>query len=210
MEAWRKILHDALREAGLETAETSLARYVELLVRWNQAFNLTAVRDPAGMVPRHILDSAVLSPLLRAGPLLDVGTGAGLPGIVLAILDPGLKVTLLDSNGKKTRFCRQAAAELGLKNVEVVQARCEDYRPTGGFVTVVSRAFASLADFVTGTRHLLVDGGTFLAMKGAYPHQELAALPEGVRVRGVHPLQVPGLDAERHVVEMELLHREDE
>lgn len=205
---WRQELADGMREAARPGQVETLVRYVELLVRWNQAFNLTAVRDPAAMVPRHILDSAVLAPFVRPGSLLDVGTGAGLPGIVLATLLPDVPVTLLDSNGKKTRFCRQAVAELGLGNVTVVQARVEGYRPVERFVTVVSRAFASLTDFVNGTRQLLADGGTFLAMKGAYPHDELNALPAGVRNLGVHPLQVPGLDAERHVVEMELQNSE--
>lgn len=202
MPDWRQQLHDALHALGMPGA-SRLVHYVELLDRWNQAFNLTAVRDPAEMVPRHILDSAVLAPLVKAGSLVDVGTGAGLPGIVLAVLRPELAVTLLDSNGKKTRFCRQAIAELGVKNATVVQARVEDYRPGDRFVTVVSRAYASLADFIASTQHLLADGGAFLAMKGAYPHDELNALPAGVRVIGVHPLQVPGLHADRHVVELE-------
>lgn len=204
MTDWRQQLRDDLAALGFPGGDTLVA-YVELLDRWNKAFNLTAVRDPAEMVPRHILDSAVLAPMMRSGRLIDVGTGAGLPGIVLAVLRPELPVTLLDSNGKKTRFCRQAVAELGLENVAVFQARVEDYRPVERFVTVVSRAYASLADFVTSTRHLLVEGGKFLAMKGAYPHDELSALPAGVRVTGIHPLQVPGLHAERHVVEMELV-----
>lgn len=204
MTDWRQQLRDDLAALGFPGGDTLVA-YVELLDRWNKAFNLTAVRDPAEMVPRHILDSAVLAPMAGTGRLIDVGTGAGLPGIVLAVLQPDLDVTLLDSNGKKTRFCRQAAAELGLKNVAVFQARVEDYHPMERFVTVVSRAYASLADFVTSTRHLPVEGGKFLAMKGAYPHDELSALPAGVRVTGIHPLQVPGLHAERHVVEMELV-----
>lgn len=204
MSDWRRTLTEQLRALGHESAADVLARYVELLARWNQAFNLTAVRDPAAMVPRHILDSAVIAPFAKNGPLADVGTGAGLPGIVLAVLRPELAVTLIDSNGKKTRFCRQAAAELGLRNVAVAQARVEDYRPVERFATVISRAYASLADFASSTRHLLADGGTFLAMKGAYPHAELHDLPAGVRLVAVHPLHVPGLDAERHVVEMEL------
>lgn len=202
MKDWQQELDEGLRALGVAGHADVLRRYVDLLVRWNRAFNLTAVRDPAEMVPRHILDSAVIAPFAGPGPLVDVGTGAGLPGIVLAVLRPDLEVMLLDSNGKKTRFCRQAVSELGLGNVAVTQVRVEDYRPREGFATVVSRAFASLADFVTGTRHLLIEGGTFLAMKGAYPHEELHALPADVRVVGVHPLAVPGLDAERHVVEI--------
>lgn len=204
MNSWPKKLHDALQESGHGQAAEQLVRYVELLERWNQAFNLTAVRDPAEMVTRHIMDSVVVMPFIKGGSLADVGTGAGLPGIVLAILRPELDVMLIDSNGKKTRFCRQAATELGLQNVAVEHVRVEDYRPVERFATVVSRAYASLEDFVSSTRHLLNEGGTFLAMKGAYPHQELSALPAGVHLHAVHPLQVPGLDAKRHVVEMEL------
>ncbi|HEX7030880.1 MAG TPA: 16S rRNA (guanine(527)-N(7))-methyltransferase RsmG [Gammaproteobacteria bacterium] len=204
MTDWRQQLDDGLRVLGITGRDAALQQYVELLVRWNQAFNLTAVRSPQEMVPRHILDSAVLAPFVRDGRLADAGTGAGLPGIVLAVLRPDIEVTLVDSNGKKTRFCRQAVTELGLRNVAVEQARVEGYRPRERFATVVSRAFASLADFTASTRHLPAEGGIFLAMKGAYPHDELQALPAGVRLLGVHPLKVPGLDAERHVVEMEL------
>lgn len=201
---WQQALRNGLAELGVPNAADVLCEYVSLLMRWNRAFNLTAVREPDEMVSRHILDSAVIAPFAGSGPLLDVGSGAGLPGIVLAVLKPGLRVTLLDSNGKKTRFCRQAAAELGLRNVEVVQSRVEDYRPPEAFATVVSRAFAALGDFVDGARHLVVPGGRLLAMKGAYPHEELSALPPRARALAVHPLVVPGLDAERHLVELEL------
>lgn len=208
MSEWRKTLHDEIQALGYPDAGEPLVRYVELLERWNHAYNLTAVRDPAEMVQRHILDSAVIKAFLEKGPIADVGTGAGLPGIVLAILRPQLAFTLIDSNGKKTRFCRQAVAELGLGNVAVEQARVEDYLPVERFATVVSRAYASLAEFVSSTRHLLVEGGTFLAMKGAYPHQELNELPDGVRLVAVHPLSVSGLNAERHLAEMELQRQE--
>lgn len=204
MNSWREKLHDALQASGHAHAADQLTRYVELLARWNQAFNLTAVRDPAEMVSRHIMDSVVIAPFVKGGSLADVGTGAGLPGIVLAILRPELDVALIDSNGKKTRFCRQAATELGLQNVAVEHLRVEDYRTNERFATVVSRAYASLEDFVSSTRHLLNEGGTLLAMKGAYPHDEMNHLPAGIRVVAVHPLVVPGLDAERHVVEMTL------
>jgi len=204
MSEWRENLHAAMQALGHPAAGEPLVRYVELLTHWNQAFNLTAVRDPAEMVPRHILDSAVIEPLIRKGPVADIGTGAGLPGIVLAILRPELAITLIDSNGKKTRFCRQAVTELGLGNVAVEQVRAEDYRTNERFATVVSRAYASLADFVSSTRHLLIDGGTFLAMKGAYPHDELGGLPADVHLAAVHPLNVPGLNAERHVAEIKL------
>lgn len=208
MSDWQQTLNAQLAAMGHGEAADLLCRYVALLVRWNQAFNLTAVREPAEMVTRHILDSAVIAPFLPHGPVADIGSGAGLPGLVLAVLRRDETFTLVDSNGKKTRFCRQAVTELGLENVAVVHARVEDYRPVERFATVVSRAYASLHDFVSDTRHLLVSGdnerGKFLAMKGAYPHHEMEALPGGVRVLAVHPLHVPGLDAERHLVEMEL------
>lgn len=204
MSDWQQTLTAQLSAMGCGASAPALNRYIALLVRWNQAFNLTAVRDPADMVSRHILDSAVIAPFIKAGSIADIGSGAGLPGIVIAVLRPDLEVTLVDSNGKKTRFCRQAVAELGLENVAVVQTRVEDYRTNERFANVVSRAYSSLFSFVDSTRHLLVDGGSFLAMKGEYPHDELQALPAWVRVVAVHPLHVPGLDAERHLVEMEL------
>lgn len=214
MTDWRADLENRL-PAILPNAPVDLASrlvvYVELLEKWNQAFNLTAVRDPAEMVTLHILDSLVVAPILStllppgaSGSLIDVGTGAGLPGIPLALLDPERPVTLLDSNIKKTRFCRQAVLALGLKNVDVVHARDEDYLPEQPFATVISRAFASLADFVAGTRHLIAARGSLLAMKGAYPEKEVRALPKGVSVVAVHPLRVPGLDAERHLLELRL------
>lgn len=202
---WRQQLETGLVASGSQGAGLAapLIAYVELLAKWNKAYNLTAVREPGEMVTRHILDSLVVGPFVT-GPLIDVGTGPGLPGIPLALAHPSMAVTLLDSNIKKTRFCRQAALELGLKNVEVVHARVEDYRPAEGFATVVSRAYASLAEFTATTRHLLAGGGKFLAMKGEYPHEEIHALPPDVRVLAVHPLNVPGLEAKRHLVEMDI------
>lgn len=203
--AWRPGLERGLAALGLadETAVADrLVRYLELLETWNRKFNLTAVRDPAEMVPRHILDSLAVGPHLPAGRVLDVGTGAGLPGIPLALRYPERDFTLLDSNGKKTRFVNQAVLMLGIGNVEVVKERVERYRPASGFEIIVSRAFASLADFVTGTRHLLAPGGTWLAMKGVYPDEEIAALPAGVELRAAHRLRVPGLTGERHLLEL--------
>lgn len=206
MQAWQQQLDDGL--AGLDLPAASAARddlvgYLELLVKWNRAFNLTAVRDPAEMVTRHLMDSLVVAPHVGSGPVCDVGTGPGLPGIPLALLDRARPVTLLDSNIKKTRFCRQAAAELGLENIDVIHARVEDYRPAEGFATVISRAFASLADFVTTSRHLVAAGGVMLAMKGSYPENELAELPSDVELAASHRLRVPGLDAERHLLELQ-------
>jgi 16S rRNA (guanine527-N7)-methyltransferase len=172
---------------------------VRLLAKWNSAYNLTAVRDPLEMVTRHLLDSLVVAPHLYGARVLDVGTGPGLPGIPLAVARPELAFTLLDANAKKTRFVVQAVGELVLKNVEVVQSRVENYRPSRIFDTVVSRAFASIADMLAHARHLCAPGGRFLAMKGAYPEEELKALPDGYDYEVV-PLAVPGLDAARHVV----------
>lgn len=173
--------------------------YLELLARWNRAYNLTAVRDPAEMVPKHLHDSLAVLPYVHGRTVLDVGTGAGLPGLVLALADPALEVTLLDSNGKKIRFCEYAIDALGVANARAVQARVEDYRPDGSFDTVVSRAFASVPDFVRAAGALCAPDGRLLAMKGARPDDELAALPPGWVVDAVHALEVPGLEAERHL-----------
>lgn len=202
---WQRLLAPGLKTLGVTLparAEAALLAYVELLVRWNQAYNLTAVRDPAEMVGKHLLDSLAILPFVTGPDLADVGTGAGLPGIPLAVARPDLKFTLVDSNGKKTRFVTQAMAELKLTNVTVVQARTEAWQPAAPFAQVVSRAFASLGDFARLAGDLLVPGGTLLAMKGADPKDEMGALPAGFRVVKVHPLKVPGLDAERCLVEI--------
>ncbi|MGH8455697.1 MAG: 16S rRNA (guanine(527)-N(7))-methyltransferase RsmG [Stenotrophobium sp.] len=205
-------MHDQLeagvRELNLElpaSAFEQLLNYQAELQKWNAAYNLTAVRDPSQMVTRHLLDSLALLPSLSRLPspvsrLLDVGSGAGLPGIVLAIVRPGLNVTTLDSNGKKTRFMRHAARTLDLANVEVVENRVEAYAPAVPFECIVSRAFASLADFFDKTAHLLAPGGQWMAMKGKLDVQELAGIPAGIQIRETPRLQVPGLDEERHVV----------
>jgi 16S rRNA (guanine527-N7)-methyltransferase len=187
---------------GGETAARLLA-YAALLIRWNRAYNLTAIRDPRAILARHLLDSLSIRPWVRAPRLLDVGTGPGLPGIPLALADPGLHVTLLDANGKKVRFCRQCVMELGLTNVEVVQARVESYRPARGFDSVTTRAFADLHAVVRSCLPLLVPGGRLLAMKGVAPGPEET---EALRAAGlqveVQRLQVPGVDEERHLVQV--------
>ncbi len=173
--------------------------FVRLLAKWNAAYNLTAVRDPEEMVTRHLLDSLVLLPYLHGSRVLDIGTGPGLPGIPLAVARPDCAFTLLDANAKKTRFVTQAVGELGLKNVDVVQERVENYRPEQKFDTLVARAFSSIADMLKSAQHLCAPGGRFLAMKGVYPEQELAAIPADYAVSEVAALKVPGLDAARHL-----------
>lgn len=181
-----------------EGAMDKLLAYLALLVKWNGAYNLTAIREPEQMVIKHLLDSLSIVPHVQGRSLIDVGTGAGLPGLVLAIVKPELDVTLLDSNGKKVRFLRQVIADLTISNANAVQTRVEEFDCQ--FDLVSSRAFATLADMVNGSQQLLTDNGEFLAMKGVYPTEEIAALPEGFSVRDVVSLTVPFLDEERHLV----------
>ncbi len=184
-------------------AQSKLADYLRLIAKWNRVHNLTAVREPEQMVVLHLLDSLALLPhLAGAKTLLDVGTGAGLPGIPLAIARGDLQVTLLDSNHKKASFLTQARTELALDNVQVVCERVEQWHPPGLYDVVVSRAFAELADFVTQSRHLVEPGGQLLAMKGVHPFDEIARIPASHRVEGVVELSVPSLDARRHLVLM--------
>ncbi|MEQ1438056.1 16S rRNA (guanine(527)-N(7))-methyltransferase RsmG [Fontimonas sp. SYSU GA230001] len=176
-----------------------LLAYLAELQKWNAAYNLTAVRDPADMVTRHLLDSLTVLPWIH-GRVLDVGAGAGLPGLVLAIAAPTLQVTVLDSNGKKARFMRHAVRTLGLANVAVVEGRVEEFAAPDGFDCIVSRAFSALDDFFRLTRHLLAPGGQWIAMKGKLDAGELAAVSAGVVIQHVHRLTVPGLAEERHAV----------
>ncbi|MGA9852475.1 MAG: 16S rRNA (guanine(527)-N(7))-methyltransferase RsmG [Gammaproteobacteria bacterium] len=202
---WRQLLLSGLAQLRLELppdGPVKLLAFIELLAKWNSAYNLTAVREPAEMVNKHLLDSLAVAPFLHDRKILDAGTGAGLPGIPLAVAFPERHFTLLDSNGKKTRFVTHAATTLGLKNVEVVQVRAEDYRPEEPFDTVTSRAFASLTEFLDMTAHLCAPVGRWLAMKGEPPDNELQKLPAGFRLIAVHPIRVPGLDAQRCVVEV--------
>lgn len=197
-------LSEGLAAMGIaldDGAPDRLLAYLRLIEKWNRVHNLTAVRDPDQMVVLHLLDSLSLLPHLGSPRcLLDVGTGAGLPGIPLAIARPGLPVTLLDSNHKKAAFLRQAKAELGLANIEVACERVEQWRPAQPFDAVVSRAFAELSDFVTQAGHLVAPGGTLYAMKGVHPFDEIAKLPATHRVDRVATLRVPTLDAQRHLV----------
>ncbi|MCE8035239.1 16S rRNA (guanine(527)-N(7))-methyltransferase RsmG [Billgrantia tianxiuensis] len=200
-------LDEGLAALGLDidgTQRERLLRLVGLLHKWNRAYNLTAIRSPEEMVTRHVLDSAAVLPFVDEGALLDVGAGPGLPGLVLAILEPGLSVTLLDSNGKKVRFQRQAVLELGLANATPVQARVEAFAaPEGGYAQVISRAFASLADFVRLTDHLVAPGGRWLAMKGPAADEELADLDAGLALRERHMLAVPFTAGERQLLIVE-------
>ena len=180
-----------------------LLAYLALLARWNATYNLTAVRDPAQMVPRHLLDSLAMQPFVRdLGTLADLGTGPGLPGIPLAIATPSLRVTLVESNGKKARFLREAVRQLGLANAEVAESRIEAFHPQAGFDAITARALATLPQILALGGHLLAPGGRLLAMKGVHPEEEIAALAAGWVLAGTYPLHVPGLDAERHLVEI--------
>lgn len=213
-------LDQGLERLGLELAlpaRRQLIEYLALIARWNRVYNLTAVRDPADMLSQHLLDSlAVVPSLLRqlshAGSadqttarkirVLDVGSGAGLPGVVLSIVEPGWEVTCVDAVAKKASFIRQVAAELGLPQLRAQHARVEDLPAQPGYDIVTSRAFASLADFVSLTRHLLNPAGCWMAMKGKVPDDEVADLPAGVEVFHVEQLKVPSLEAQRCLVWM--------
>jgi 16S rRNA (guanine527-N7)-methyltransferase len=178
-----------------------LARYLALLLRWNATYNLTAIRDPREMVTKHLLDSLAMAPFVASVPTLaDLGTGPGLPGIPLAIAVPGLQVTLVESNGKKARFMREAIRTLGLGNAEVAESRIEALDRPGEFMAITARALATLPQILALGGHLLAPGGVLLAMKGVRPDDEIATLPSGWALREAHALTVPGLDADRHLI----------
>ncbi len=198
-------LQQGLQALGLNlntAQQLLLLEYVALLKKWNSTYNLTALRDEASMISHHVLDSLTLLPYVaEAKTLMDVGSGGGMPGIPTAICRPDLQITLLDSNTKKTTFLQQAVIELGLSNVTVASGRVEAMHDKKVDV-VTSRAFAELGDFIALTKHLLNDSGYWAAMKGVYPYEEIAHLPEQIEVVQVDKLAVPGLDAERHMVVM--------
>lgn len=205
-QAWQravKRLEEGARVLGVglsaETVER-LALYLETMRRWNRVFNLTAIRDPEEMVTRHILDSLAILSHLPAGSLIDVGSGAGLPGIPLALVDPARPITLLDRSHKRIDFLTEVAARLALPNVALVCERVEDFRPEERYAVVVARAFASLEDIAKVTDHLLSQAGVIVAMKGVFPTEELAAVSPPFVVRDIRVLRVPGLLAERHLV----------
>ncbi|HEX7370953.1 MAG TPA: 16S rRNA (guanine(527)-N(7))-methyltransferase RsmG [Rhodanobacteraceae bacterium] len=181
-------------------AQSKLLAYLDLLAKWNHAYNLTAVRDPAVMVSRHLLDSLAALPFVAGPALADIGSGAGLPGIPLAIARPELAVTLIESNGKKARFLREAARSLPLPNVTIAQARVQDASDT--FDTITARAFASLADMLVWGGHLLAPGGRWLALKGQLDHDEITDIPKLFQVTSVHALDVPGTEGARCLIQL--------
>ena len=181
-------------DLGLDLPAEPFVAYLKLLHKWNHAYNLTAIREPQNMVTHHVLDSLAIRPWIKGPRLIDVGTGAGLPGVPLAIAMPDLQVVLLDSNGKKIRFLREVKRALALHNIEIVQSRAEAYQPTSGFDTVTSRALSDLESLVHWTQHLIADDGIWLAMKGRHPEAELAAVTHSYRV---DTYTVPGLTGER-------------
>jgi 16S rRNA (guanine527-N7)-methyltransferase len=202
----RPMLAAGLADLGLDAVHADpLLAYLALLLRWNQAYNLTAIRDPREMVTKHLLDSLAMHPYVdglvaSGGALADLGTGAGLPGIPLAIVKPGLRVTLVESAGKKARFMRQAIRELGLADARVAESRIEALDEPGAYAAITARALATIPLILELGGHLLASDGRLLAMKGVYPSDELAQLPVGWVLRESHPLRVPGLDAERQLV----------
>ncbi|MBL4828848.1 MAG: 16S rRNA (guanine(527)-N(7))-methyltransferase RsmG [Aliivibrio sp.] len=184
-----------------EQQKDQLIGYVELLYKWNKAYNLTSVRVPSEMLVKHIMDSIVVSPHLDGDSMIDVGTGPGLPGIPLAIMNPDKSFTLLDSLGKRIRFIKQVVHELHISNVTAVQSRVEDFQPEEKFDIVLSRAFASMTDMVNWCHHLPKEqSGHFLALKGLYPTDEISLLPEWCSVTDIKALNVPELEGERHLV----------
>ncbi|WP_298134966.1 16S rRNA (guanine(527)-N(7))-methyltransferase RsmG [Acidiferrobacter sp.] len=196
-------LHGGLKALGLAAdaaIEARLLAYLETLARWNRVFNLTAVRDPEDMVARHLLDSLAILPHLPAGRLLDVGSGAGLPGIPIAVLQPQRPVVLLDRSRKRMDFLTEVVARMALTQVVLVHGRVEDHTPGAPYDVITARAFASLNDIAAATGRLLAQGGIIAAMKGALPTEEIASVAPPFAVAAVHALQVPGLAAKRHLV----------
>lgn len=190
----RLLLEQGLKHYQLESLKEPLFDYLVLLNKWNLAYNLTAIRDLESMVSKHLLDSLAILPWVSGSRILDVGTGAGLPGIPLAIANPNREFVLLDSNGKKIRFLQEVKRTLSLKNVELVQTRAENFHPDLSFDTVISRAFSSLEQMMHWTKHLITKEGTWLAMKGLYPYDELKKITQPYQVE---QYQVPNIEGER-------------
>jgi len=198
-------LQQGVVELGLDANDLPLQSYltyIDLLAQWNQAYNLTAIRDPEKMLAYHVLDSLSILSFIQTGTCLDIGTGAGLPGIILAMARPDTHWVLLDGNNKKTRFVQQVIITLNLKNVEVICSRIEEYQPEQCFSTIVSRALTSLAAFYACSYHLLAPGGSLLAMKGPEPEQEISELAAEAVSTKVTPLEVPGVMGGRSLVQI--------
>lgn len=201
-DAWRARLASGLAQLGcaLDAPEQQrLLEYIALLLQWNSAYNLTAVREPLAMIDRHLIDALAVLPYAQGPDLADIGTGAGIPGLVLALVHPYRRVWLVDSNGKKARFLRECLRRLQQPEIVVHEQRAEKL-PSADFTQVISRAYAELSDFVESTRQILAADGRWLALKGKRPDAEIARLPGDVRVEAMHPLDVPGADGERHLV----------
>ncbi len=205
MNAFQSILKQALSDNAItldDGTQEKLVHYLELMQAWNRVFNLTNITHPREMVLLHIIDSLLVAPFLQGDQLLDVGTGAGLPGIPLALIHPQQHWLLLDKNNKKTRFLTQVVAELHLANVNVVQARTEEFHPAKCFDTIISRAFSSLQMFVSSTQHLLCTNGKWLAMKGKYPDEEIRDISSAFVVESSKKLVIKGMDVERHLISL--------
>ena len=203
MTSQQGVLRRGLEELGLplaKDAQERLLAYLALLAKWNKTYNLTAIRDPDKMISHHLLDSLAVLPHLPQGALADVGAGGGLPGIPLAIAEPERRVTLNDANHKKAAFLQQAVIELRLANADVHVGRVQEWRPAQKFACVIVRGFAELAEFIAACRHLVGPGGVLAAMKGVFPAAELERVPADANCRDVRRLQVPLLEAERHLV----------
>lgn len=201
--------HDRLQQGaeqfGLTLSAAQCASLSRLLVElndWNQRMNLTAIRDPEQQLTKHLLDSLSIHPYLRGTHITDIGTGAGFPGLPLALVNPDKQFVLIDSVNKKLRFVEHAAQAMGLHNVAVLHTRAQDHQPAQRFDCVISRAMGSIENFIKWCGHLCVGGGRLLAMKGRYPDDELKAIPSGWKVAATHVLKVPGLDEQRHLIEL--------
>ncbi len=198
-------LADGIKQLNLDIDKNKqelLLRYLEQLAKWNKTYNLSGIKEPERMLSLHLLDSLSILPFINEKSVLDVGTGAGLPGIPIAICKPNKEISLLDSNGKKTRFLFQASTQLNLKNIVVINDRVENYQSPKSFDIVVSRAYSSLAQFINQARHLLGEKSKLLAMKGHYPQAELDELPEDFKLLETHELQIPGEAGARHLLEI--------
>jgi len=202
----RILLKNGLSDLGVACdnhQEDQLLSYLDMLIRWNKAYNLTAIQDPMEMIRLHVLDSISISHFLNGQRFIDIGTGAGLPGIPLSIINPDKHFTLLDSNGKKTRFLFQVKIELGLKNVKEVNSRVERFLPDEKYHGVLSRAFSSLSDMLEKCSHLVLDNGCFFAMKGRLEPDELGDIPSEYQATEKYPIEVPGVVGRRHLVKVE-------